>query len=64
MWEMPSYVKKGKTVNGKDFKNKRFKWKIGKEGSCGSKNIVYLLECEKEYCKKKYMGYHTIRIQR
>ena len=51
-----SYVKEGKTVNGRGFKNKRFTWKIGKEGSCGSKNIVYLLECEKKFCKKKYIG--------
>ena len=51
-----SYIKEGKTVNGRDFKNKRFTWKIGKEGSCESKNIVYLLECEKEYCKQKYIG--------
>ena len=31
-------------------------WKIGREVNCSSKNIVYLLECDKEYCKQKYIG--------
>ena len=51
-----SYVKEGKKVNGMDYKGKKFVWKIGREGSCSSSNIVYLLECDKEYCKQKYIG--------
>ena len=46
-----SYVKEGKTVIGRDYKNKRFTWKIGKEVSCASSNIVYLIECEKEHLR-------------
>ena len=51
-----SYIKEGKTVAGKSYKGKKFIWKIGREGSCGSSNIVYLLECEKQYCKQRYIG--------
>jgi hypothetical protein len=51
-----SYIKEGKTVAGKTYKGKKFIWKIGREGSCGSSNIIYLLECEKQYCKQKYIG--------
>ena len=51
-----SYVKEGKQVIGHDYKGRKFIWKIGRQGQCSSSNIVYLLECDKEYCKKKYIG--------
>ena len=50
------YVKEGKKVNGMDYKGKKFVWKVGREGSCSGSNIVYFLECDKEYCKQKYIG--------
>ena len=37
-----SYIKEGKAVAGRTYKGKKFIWKIGGEGSCGSSNIVYL----------------------
>ena len=50
------YIKEGKTVAGRSYRGKQFIWKIGREVSCESSNIVYLLECDKQYCKKKYIG--------
>ena len=38
-----------KTLNGNNFI-----WKIGKQVTCESKNIVYLIQCEK--CKNRYIG--------
>ena len=51
-----SYIQEGSKVTGRDYKGKSFVWKIGREGSCSSSNLVYLLECQKEYCKQKYIG--------
>ena len=38
-----------KTLNGNNFI-----WKIGKQVTCESKNIIYLIQCEK--CKNRYIG--------
>ena len=40
----------------KFIKTKSKPWKITKNVSCESKNVIYLLECQKENCKKKYIG--------
>ena len=50
------YVKEGKTIQGKDYKGMTFSWKVGQQVSCESKNIIYLLECDKDNCKKQYVG--------
>ena len=44
------YVKEGKTIK---IDNKQT-WKINKNVSCETENIVYLIECQK--CKKRYIG--------
>jgi hypothetical protein len=51
-----SYIKEGKTVKGISYNRKKFIWKIGRALSCNSKNVIYLLECDKEYCKQQYIG--------
>jgi hypothetical protein len=51
-----SYIKEGKTVLGRNYTGKKFIWKLGKSVSCGSSNVVYLVECDKDKCKKQYIG--------
>ena len=36
-------------------KGDNFVWKIATTISCKSKNLVYLIECEKERCRQKYI---------
>ena len=43
------FIDETKTITGKDFK-----WKIGKQVTCETNNIIYLINCEK--CKKRYIG--------
>ena len=38
---------------------KKFIRKIGRALSCSSKNIIYLLECDNDDCKQKYIGMTT-----
>ena len=45
------YVYETKMVKGKDFI-----WKIGKQLNCESKNIIYMIECRRDNCKKSYIG--------
>ena len=45
------FIKEGKFV-----KVNQSKWIINTEATCGTKNIVYLIECTKEQCKEKYIG--------
>ena len=33
-----------------------FTWKINKPVNCGTKNIIYMLECNKDRCNKRYIG--------
>ena len=40
----------------KFIQSNKFTWKITKSLDCNSTNIVYLLECNKEKCKLKYIG--------
>ena len=46
-----SFILEGKTVN-----TSKIKWRINSEVNCNSQNVIYLLECDKEKCKKKYIG--------
>ena len=43
------FIQETKTLNGNNFI-----WKIGKQVTCESKNIIYLIQCEK--CKNRYIG--------
>ena len=45
------YIKEGNEV-----KYKNTKWKILKEMNCETENCVYLIECQKEKCKQRYIG--------
>ena len=40
----------------KILKGDNFVWKLASPISCISKNLVYLIECEKERCRQKYIG--------
>ena len=51
-----SYIKEGKTVLGKNYIGNKFIWKIGRSVSCGSSNVVYLVQCDKDKCRKQYIG--------
>ena len=51
-----SYIMEGKTIDGKSYNGKKFKWNIGRALSCDSKNIIYILVCDKDSCKKQYIG--------
>ena len=44
-------------IEGNEVKTANFTWKINKKVSCGDSNIVYLIQCEKERCQQKYIGY-------
>jgi hypothetical protein len=46
-----SYIKEGRTIKGN-----KFVWSINKPLNCKSTNIVYLLECDKQYCRQRYIG--------
>ena len=41
---------------GKEITTEKFKWKINKSVSCEDKNVVYLIECNKERCRMQYVG--------
>ena len=45
------FVKEGSEV--KRFKQK---WNITKDVNCETSNCVYMIECQKEYCKQRYIG--------
>ena len=49
-----SYVKEGNQINGTNFT-----WKINKKVSCKDSNIIYLIECNKDRCTKRYIGFST-----
>ena len=40
-----------------------FKWKIRDQYNCDTENVVYMIECEKEKCRERYIGesYRKIR---
>ena len=41
---------------GKEIKGDKFDWKIKTPANCKTKNIVYMIECNKENCKQRYIG--------
>ena len=46
------FIKEGKNINIKDRKT----WNINKNVNCNSSNLVYIIECDKESCNKRYIG--------
>ena len=51
-----NYILEGKKIVGKSYNNKKFIWSIGRQHNCNSENVIYLLQCDKDYCKKNYIG--------
>ena len=45
------YIMEGKTIFGDNFK-----WDITKSVDCNTANVIYLIECNKENCRKRYIG--------
>ena len=47
------YIKEGKVI-----KSENGKWTsyINKSVNCNTYNLVYMIECKKENCKKRYIG--------
>ena len=46
-----AYVKEGKYIY-----TDKFTWKINKKVDCLTQNMVYLIECQKENCRLRYLG--------
>ena len=46
-----NYTKEGKSILGRSFT-----WKIVKSLSCDSFNVVYMIDCQKERCRQRYIG--------
>ena len=45
------FIKEGKIVKGTNVT-----WKLNRELKCTTQNIVYMIECNIENCKKRYIG--------
>ena len=45
------YIKEGKSIE-----TDNAQWKINKRVNCSTKNVIYLLECNKNNCRQKYVG--------
>ena len=45
------YIKEGRNI-----KYGKQTWKINKKLSCNNYNIIYLIECNKDTCKQRYIG--------
>lgn len=41
---------------GRSIKSNETTWTLNREYDCNSKNVVYMLECDKDNCKKRYVG--------
>ena len=46
-----NYVKEGKSI-----KTNKGDWKINKRVDCNTKNVIYLLQCDKNNCNARYVG--------
>merc|ERR1712082_248606 len=44
------------TLEGIQITGDKFDWKITTPANCKTKNIVYMIECNKENCKQRYIG--------
>ena len=45
------FILENKYINGKNFQ-----WKIGKQLNCQTKNVIYMIECDKQNCKNVILG--------
>ena len=39
-----------------EIKGCKFKWNISKNVNCETRNCVYMIECQKDYCNERYIG--------
>ena len=46
------FIKVGKSIAV----NRNSSWKRNQQLNCQSSNIIYLIECNKEHCKQRYIG--------
>ena len=49
-----SYVLEGNVI-----KSENFTWKINRKVFCTDSTLIYLIECQKETCRKRYVGFTT-----
>ena len=40
----------------KEIYSNKWKWNITKKVDCSTTNCVYMIECQKQFCKQKYIG--------
>ena len=45
------YIKEGRNI-----RYEKSTWKINRRLNCGSYNIIYLIECNKDNCRQRYIG--------
>ena len=50
------YILSHKVVKAKKYKVHNFTWKLGRSMKSSSQNVVYMLECDLENCKRRYIG--------
>ena len=43
-------------MEGKEVKSDKFTWKITQPMNCETENCIYMIECNKEKCKQRYIG--------
>ena len=43
-------------LQAKNITHRKTNWKLNKKLDCNSYNIVYMIECQKDNCKKRYVG--------
>ena len=43
-------------MEGKEVKSDNFTWKITQSMNCETENCIYMIECNKEKCKQRYIG--------
>ena len=46
-----SYIKEGRSIKLKDST-----WTINRAYNCETENVIYMLECDKQNCMKRYIG--------
>ena len=45
------FIREGKYISGTNFK-----WEIAKSVDCNTSNVVYMIQCKKNTCRKQYIG--------
>ena len=48
-------------MKGTNYKGHNVTWKLGRLMNFSSQNVVYMLECDLENCKRRYNGLASLR---